>query len=45
MIQLLYGHILGGIKVCNFTEKCNNYYLSKLQYLLEIQLMVLSNLL
>lgn len=45
MIQLLYGCILGGIKFCNSTEKCNNYYFSKLQYLLDIQFMVFSNLL
>ena len=45
MIQLVSGHILGGIKVCNSTEKYSNYYLSKLQYLLDIQLTVFSNLL
>lgn len=26
---LLYRHMLGCIKVCDFTEKYNNYYLSK----------------
>lgn len=40
---LLYRHILGCIKVYNFTEKYNNYYLSKLQYSLDVQSMEFSN--